>query len=165
MSWRVASLGLTAAALISANASASVQFSPLHEWCIRAAASTYYRPSDPISFNGLVDLIHATMAVEGGCGVDHINANLSHDYGCMQINDTHLPLLRSYGINAATLQYNDCQNIMIGTWVLASELKSGRDLWTSIGNYNSRTPKYNRAYQARIWLRLQQLWASRIRSR
>lgn len=138
--------------------------SPYHETCIRTAAATYYQPSDPVSYAGFLDLIHALMGVEGGCGRQHVNANHSIDYGCMQINSSTLQRLAKagYRFDIATVQYNDCQNIMLGTWVLASELKSGRDLWTSIGNYNSRTPTFNRDYQAKVWRKLQRIWADRL---
>lgn len=141
--------------------------SPYHEACIRKAAETYYQPSYPVSYAGLLDLIHAVMGVEYGCGAQHRNANGSVDYGCMQINNTTLQRLarKGYYFDPTTVQYGDCQNILLGTWVIAGELSSGADLWTAIGNYNSHTPKYNRAYQARVWRKLQLIWSERLARR
>lgn len=146
---------------------ATLAMSPYHEACIRTAAATYYQPAGPVSYAGLLDLIHALMGVEGGCGRQHINGNGSIDYGCMQINSSTLHRLAraGYRFNTATVQYNDCQNIMLGTWVLASELRAGGGLWTAIGNYNSHTPRYNLAYQGKVWRKLQSIWAERLARR
>lgn len=150
-----------------ASPTAAAAVSPYHEACIRTAAATYYQASGPVSYAGLLDLIHALMGVEGGCGRRHTNANGSIDYGCMQINSsTLLRLSRAgYRFDLATVQYNDCQNIMLGTWVLASEMKSSRDLWTAIGNYNSHTPTFNHEYQAKVWRKLQRIWSERLTRR
>jgi len=155
------------ALLTSCCVSAAERFSEAHEWCIKTAAATYYQSSDPISFAGLVDLIHALMGVEAGCGLTHLNDNRTVDYGCMQINSSTLNRLasRGYGFNTSVVQFNDCQNIMLGTWVIESELKTGHDVWTSIGNYNSHTQKHNRDYQLKVWHQLQLLWANRIAGR
>jgi soluble lytic murein transglycosylase-like protein len=153
--------------LVSSSASAVERFSSMHESCIRRAAATYYQPSDPVSYAGLVDLIHALMGVEGGCGRTHVNDNHSVDYGCMQINSSTLNRLarRGYGFDTSVVQFNDCQNIMLGTWVIESELKTGSDVWTSIGNYNSHTLKHNRDYQLKVWHQLQLLWSNRLAGR
>lgn len=129
--------------------------------CVRLAAQHYYRRSDPVSFDGFVDLIEAVFAVEDGCGKIASNTNGSRDIGCMQINSVHLPLLASYGISEQALYRNECQNIMVGVWILQSALQSASSFWTGVGNYNSRTPIHNTRYQQVVWLRLQRLWASR----
>jgi len=131
--------------------------------CIASAAQYYYRPSDPISYRGFVDLIQAIRLTEGGAA-GHItrNTNGSFDIGPMQINSSHLPLLQSFGITYASLLYNACENIFVGTWILHSEiLTSGSEVWRGIGNYNSRTPIHNRRYQMRVWSNLQTIWANR----
>jgi hypothetical protein len=138
--------------------------SPYHESCIQQAAMKYYQPSDPVTYAGLIDLIHALMGVETGCGRTHRNDNGSIDYGCMQINTSTLHRLAQSGyyFDPTYVQYADCQNILLGTWVIESELKTGRDLWISIGNYNSHTPHYNREYQLKVWHQLQLIWANRL---
>lgn len=139
--------------------------SAFRDQCIQLSARQYYSRAMPVSYDGFVDLIRALMKVEGGCGVIAVNANGSRDYGCMQINSSHLRTLSAYGIGADALQLNDCQNILVGTWILQSELVRGGDLWQSIGNYNSRTPRHNQAYQLRVWRQLQRLWADRLAGR
>jgi hypothetical protein len=134
----------------------------LQHQCIRLAAHHYYQRSDPVPFEGFVDLIEAVLAVEGGCGRVASNNNGSRDIGCMQINSVHLPLLASYGISEQALYRNDCQNIMVGVWILHSGLQSAPNLWVGVGNYNSHTPSHNTRYQQLVWLRLQRLWANRM---
>lgn len=139
--------------------------SPTHEWCVQRAALQYYRIGDPVSYQGFVDLIHAIFGVENSCGIRHINDNGSIDVGCMQINSSNWQTLIRYGISPDALRFNDCQNIMVGTWLLHENIAAGPDLWTAIGNYNSHTPKYNRVYQLKVWQKLQHIWADRLAGR
>jgi len=143
----------------------AADLSPDHEWCVQRAAVQYYRLGDPLSFQGFVDLIHAVFGVENSCGISHVNDNGSIDVGCMQINSSNWRTLIRYGISPEALRFNDCQNIMVGTWLLHENLAAGPDLWTAIGNYNSHTPKYNRIYQLKVWKKLQRLWADRLARR
>lgn len=131
------------------------------EWCTQAAASQYYVPTYPIPYAAFLDLIRAVRAVENGCGKVVKNTNGSVDVGCMQINSVHFTALAAYGIGRERLE-DDCQNILVGTWILDSELRHGGDLWSSIGNYNSHTPRHNQAYQRLVWGKLQRLWADRL---
>jgi hypothetical protein len=133
--------------------------------CIRLAAQHYYRRNDSVSFDGFVDIIEAVLAVEGGCGRIASNTNGSRDIGCMQINSVHLPLLATYGISEQALYRNECQNIMVGVWILHSGLQSASNFWVGVGNYNSHTPIHNARYQRLVWLRLQRLWANRLATR
>jgi len=133
--------------------------------CIRLAAQHYYRRNDPIPFDGFVDITEAVFSVEGGCGRVVPNTNGSRDIGCMQINSVHLPLLATYGISEQALYRNECQNIMVGVWILHSGLQAAPSFWVGVGNYNSHTPIHNARYQQRVWLRLQRLWANRLATR
>lgn len=157
----VAGLLLTVSTVASSHDAAEAQ----RDACVQAAATNYYRQGYPVTYAAFVDLIRALMRVEGGCGMEVTNANGSVDVGCMQINSAHFGRLAAYGISREALRRNDCQNILIGTWILDSEISRGGDLWTSIGNYNSHTPKHNRAYQMRVWKQLQRLWANRLAGR
>lgn len=143
----------------------AAQLSLQQRQCIQLAAQHYYRRTDPVSFDGFVDIIEAVLAVEDGCGRVASNANGSRDIGCMQINSVHLPLLASYGISEQALYRNECQNIMVGVWILHSGLQSASSLWVGVGNYNSHTPIHNARYQQLVWLRLQRLWANRLVAR
>lgn len=131
--------------------------------CIVWAAHHYHEPTDPLSLQAYVDLLVAIRLTEGG-QVGHIswNHNGSYDIGPMQINNTHLAQLQKLGISYPSLLNNACQNIVVGAWILHANLVESRDLWTSIGNYNSHTAVYNVAYQRRIWSRLQSVWAAKL---
>lgn len=149
--------------LAGTTAHAAAALSPETAVCIRAAARYYHRPADPVSYQGLVDLVTAIRLTEGGTvGQVSRNKNGSFDIGPMQINSTHLPLLSRYGITYDALLNNGCQNIFVGTWILHNELQGSPALWSAIGNYNSRTPVHNIEYQRRVWLKLQRIWADRL---
>ena len=55
---------------------------------------------------------------------------------------------------------NECLNIQIGTFILHRELARGGDYWTNVGAYNSRTPKHNAVYRAKVWANLQRVWSA-----
>lgn len=149
--------------VVSNAAQAATALNPESVVCIRAAARYYHRPTDPVSYQGLVDLVTAIRLAEGGAiGRVSRNKNGSFDIGPMQINSTHLPLLSRFGISYDALLNNNCQNIFVGTWILHNELRSTPALWSAIGNYNSRTPSYNAQYQRRVWQKLQRIWADRV---
>lgn len=169
--WTRLGTAFTAALAVSGSAFAA-SLSPNQETCISQAAAWYHRPTDPISLQGFIDLIHAVQAQENGCGRVVPNKDGSRDIGCMQINSSHLPLLARYGISEQALFLSDCQNILVGVWILHSEITNASDLWTGVGNYNTgpgkRTPKRvqkNLQYQGYVWMRLQRLWAARLAGR
>jgi hypothetical protein len=145
---------------------------PDQELCIKTAARYYYRPGDPVTLQGFVDLIHAVRFQENGCGQKVLNKNGTWDLGCMQINTSHLPVLQRFGITEEKLRYSDCQNIVVGVWILHTSISTAPDLWTGVGNYNTgpgkRTPERvqkNLEYQRHVWRRLQTLWAQRVAGR
>ncbi|PKY09650.1 hypothetical protein B1757_13685 [Acidithiobacillus marinus] len=104
------------------------------------------------------------IKTEGGQpGTISPDNNGSYDMGVMQINSIWLPKLASMGITRHQVIDNGCQNVMIGTWILAGYVHrylGGKGLrkawehpgqfWQSVGDYNSHTPIYNSAYQARV---------------
>jgi hypothetical protein len=119
--------------------------------CVQLAADKY----------GLdAALIHAILEVEGGSvGQAVRNTNGSADLGPMQINTIWLPLLSEYGITRQQLQHDRCINILVGSWILARQLKVAesmegpvhRRIWWGIGSYHSRTPKHNVKYSLKVW--------------
>lgn len=131
--------------------------------CIVWAARHYHKPTDRITTQGFVDLISAIRLAEGG-RVGHIswNRNGTFDIGPMQINSTHLKELERFGVSYQALLLNSCENIVVGAWILHANLEGGSDVWTSIGNYNSRTVKYNQTYQRLIWDQLQTVWSHHL---
>lgn len=168
MKWRI-TLGVAAFVLLHAVSAVAGErrpgatlIAPDEMRCIAWAAHHYHRPDDPISEHAFVDLVAAIRLSEGGrVGRISVNRNGSYDIGPMQINSTHLGQLQRIGISYDQLLHNACENIVVGAWILHSALRSSGDLWSRIGDYNSRTPVYNQAYQRRVWQQLQVLWARR----
>lgn len=116
------------------------------EACIQNAAAQYQAHPN---------LIRAVIATEGGTtGKVTFNKNGTYDMGLMAINSVHLPELARYNITAAMLTNDECLNIMIGTYYLQSNIIAAGNLWRGTGNYHSKTPDKNAAYQQRVWSRL-----------
>lgn len=135
--------------------------------CVDSATTRYWRADYGFTYEGGKDLVEAIVLVENGCGRAIRNRDRSIDFGCMQINSSHLSELARYGIGPRELQFDNCQNIMVGTWILFRELlKSRGDLWRAIGNYNtgsynSINARINRRYQLLVWSKLNYLWKNR----
>jgi soluble lytic murein transglycosylase-like protein len=77
----------------------------------------------------------------------HHNHNSSADLGPMQINTSWWPKLLAYGITQYDVLYDPCVNIRVGTWILASAIADGKDLYSGIGDYNSHTKNWNMQYR------------------
>lgn len=107
-------------------------------------------------------MVRAIIRTEGGTTgrVSH-NTNGTADMGLMQINEIHLTspphAFGARGITRKMLVNDECLNIHIGTYILSYELSQPGDLWTNIGAYNSRTPKFNQRYQLKVWRHLLEL--------
>ncbi|EKN6178775.1 lytic transglycosylase domain-containing protein [Yersinia enterocolitica] len=117
--------------------------------CIHQSAKRYQLPEE---------LIIAVIRTEGGKnGVINYNKNGSVDLGIMQINDIHLARLKKYGIRYNDVLNNTCTNIEVGTWILRQQFGAKVDYripdtwWKAVGNYHSKTAKFNSAYQKRVW--------------
>ncbi len=63
------------------------------------------------------------------------NKNGSYDLGVMQINSSWFGKLAKIGISEQSL-YQPCQNIMVGTWILAQNINSYGFNWVAIQRYN-----------------------------
>lgn len=107
-----------------------------------------------------VSVIEAILKVEGGrVGQAVRNTNGTEDLGPMQINTIWLPELASYGITRKQLQHDRCINILVGSWILARQMKAAKEmegpahrrLWWGIGAYHSRTPEHNVKYALKVW--------------
>ncbi len=84
-------------------------------------------------------------------GAIGVNKDGTEDLGLMQINSQHLPVLRQYGITRATLLNDSCMNIMVGAWILSSNLYRHGNNTFALGAYNAgtkRTPKQEQRRQA-----------------
>ncbi|WP_054287325.1 lytic transglycosylase domain-containing protein [Gulbenkiania mobilis] len=84
-------------------------------------------------------------------GAIGVNKDGTEDLGLMQINSRHLPALRQYGITRATLLGDTCSNIMVGAWILSSNLYRHGNNTFALGAYNAgtrRTPTQEQRRQA-----------------
>ena len=124
--------------------------------CVKLSADRYGMPAG---------IIQAILKVEGGrVGQAVPNKNGTEDLGPMQINTLWLPELASYGITRQQLQHDRCVNILVGTWILARQLKDAkqmdgpleRRLWWGIGAYHSKTPEHNVKYALKVWKALRE---------
>ena len=110
--------------------------------CINHAATTYQVPAA---------LIVSILKTEGGSsGKASRNSNGSVDYGPMQVNSCHLKRLAQYGITKDDLQYKPCVNVVVGAWLLAKSIASGKSIWHGVGIYHSRTDHFNEKYRDRV---------------
>jgi soluble lytic murein transglycosylase-like protein len=79
----------------------------------------------------------------------HKNANGSTDYGLMQINSVHLPILAQYGISTSTLM-EPCKNVYIAAWHLRQQMNKYGNTWQAVGAYHSETPVLRDQYARQI---------------
>lgn len=79
----------------------------------------------------------------------HKNANGSTDYGVMQINSVHLPVLAHYGISRRALM-QPCKNVYIAAWHLRRQMNKYGNTWAAVGAYHSETPALRDEYARQI---------------
>lgn len=110
--------------------------------CINQAAIIYHVPAA---------VILSVMKKENGKNGQAIkNKNGTYDYGVMQINDVWLPKIAAYGYSKEDIRYNACKNIEVATWIISLKMAAGKEVWSSIANYHSHTPIYNKVYRESI---------------
>ncbi|EFL3357123.1 TPA: lytic transglycosylase domain-containing protein [Escherichia coli] len=93
-----------------------------------------------------LNLIKAIALVESNLKKDSIGKNRdkknnikSFDYGLMQINQMHIPMLKKRGIikDERDLLDNPCLNIKIGTEILYKHFSRCGMTWQCLGTYNA----------------------------
>ena len=132
---------------------------PLTAACIAAAAALFQVPEPAL---------WTILKAEGGrVGACTAQANGTHDCGPAQINaETWAPRLslvlgRPQAEIWSALRDDGCFNIWAAGYVLRAKLgESGGDLWDAAGRYNSATPVYKFAYQARLARAYERLFVS-----
>ena len=95
-------------------------------------------------------LLIAIAQTESGQNPNAINCankNGSCDYGIMQINSTHLPMLNRYGITKRDL-FDERTNIFLGAWVLKGCLNKHGISFRSLNCYNGKIQ--NNDYYAKV---------------
>lgn len=79
----------------------------------------------------------------------HRNRNGSVDYGLMQINSIHLPVLAQYGISRDKLM-EPCASVFIAAWHLRQKMDKYGNSWAAVGAYHSETPALRDRYARQI---------------
>lgn len=99
-------------------------------------------------------IILSIISVEGGkIGSINVNSNKSYDLGVMQINTINLEDIKMKfpKVTWESLAYEPCVNIGVGTWLLSNRIKEAGNLWTGVGNYHSKTPRYHQRYLSKVY--------------
>lgn len=96
-------------------------------------------------------LLRAIAMHESGMRADAVNKNSdgSEDVGLMQINSSHLPRLRQYGVTRSSL-LDPCVSAYVGAWILRENIDRYGNTWNAVGAYNATTMEKRRAYVERI---------------
>ncbi|AMD93393.1 lytic transglycosylase domain-containing protein [Desulfomicrobium orale] len=105
--------------------------SNLHPWAVNVAGRAYYPDSAEAALRIIAD------AKEKG---------LSHDIGLMQINSRWLTQL---GISPETALV-PANNVTLGVYILALEIRRHGYNWKAVGAYHSPTPARQMAYARKV---------------
>lgn len=106
--------------------------------CIHQAVVDYQVPAK---------LIISVLKTENGyIGMANKNKNGTYDYGPMQINSVWLTTINKYGYTANDIQYNACDNVKVGAWILAQKINGEDQVWREVGNYHSKTKRLSQRY-------------------
>lgn len=117
-------------------------FSTEAEQCI-VPASTYHTVNPYV--------LRSILKVESGLkpGALGKNQNGSVDIGIGQINSIHLKELAQFGIGPAHLQ-ETCIGTYVAAWHLKKAIAARGNTWEGVASYHSRTPYFNKRYQALV---------------
>ncbi|KAB1469111.1 lytic transglycosylase domain-containing protein [Cronobacter sakazakii] len=112
-----------------------VSSQPAKAYCYAQAGEAY--SIDPL-------LLIAISQVESGLNPKAVNVNKkgtqyeTEDLGLMQINSSWLPTLTTkWNITRQKLLNDPCQNVYVGAYILAMNIKENGVNWASIGAYNA----------------------------
>jgi hypothetical protein len=116
--------------------------------CINQAAVRYYVPAK---------VIISVLETEGGrVGMASPNRNGTFDFGPMQVNSVWIKKIASYGYTQQDIQYDPCKNVMVGAWILSTQIAEDQEntensYWKGIGDYHSHTLDKNIQYQQIVY--------------
>lgn len=111
--------------------------SGFHPWAVNVAGRAYYPDSAEAALRIIAD------AKEKG---------LSHDIGLMQINSQWLTAL---GISPEAALH-PANNVKLGVYILALEMRKHGYNWKAVGAYHSPTPARQMAYARKVYTIYQQ---------
>ncbi|TKC78000.1 lytic transglycosylase domain-containing protein [Trinickia terrae] len=113
------------------------------------AEAAVYQHVSPVVLRAI-----AWQESHGNANAVHRNTNGSIDYGMMQINSIHLPVLARYGVSSNDLM-NPCASIFVAAWHLHKMMVKYGNTWAAVGAYHSETPaerdRYARSIEAIVW--------------
>jgi soluble lytic murein transglycosylase-like protein len=92
------------------------------------------------------------------------NANGSYDIGLMQINSSHLPVLKRHGIDEQHL-YDPCVSIHVGAWILGGNFQRLGYGWDAVGAYNAKSPDKRVRYAWKVFQQLEKTRAGMAQAR
>lgn len=105
---------------------------PSHSACFIQAGRMYQ--IDPL----LLEAIARRESSLNPRAINTRNRNGTSDYGMMQVNSGHLPVLKKKGIIRSHRDlFDPCLNIQIGAWLLAQHFKVCGVNWNCLGSYNA----------------------------
>jgi soluble lytic murein transglycosylase-like protein len=83
-----------------------------------------------------------------------INTNGSKDYGLMQINSQHFPILARFNITEQNIM-EPCLNVKLGAWILAKSVQRHGATWRAVGAYNAgggaNREAQRQTYAHKVW--------------
>ena len=120
--------------------------------CFTSASARYSVPKP---------ILVAIASVESGMrpSAYRRNRNGTEDIGIMQINTSHLPKLKRWGVKKRDL-WNPCTNIMVGAWILADGIRRKGWRWEAVGEYHSPTPARQKWYIQKVYQAYRRLYGS-----
>jgi soluble lytic murein transglycosylase-like protein len=113
-----------------------------YEGCFNTASVHYSVPSYLLKAIAKVESKMNPLAIG-------INRNGTYDIGIMQVNSSWFPRLAKVGIQRGEL-LDGCENIQVGAWILAQNIKRYGLTAEAIGRYNSSNAYYKNVYAYKV---------------